>query len=76
MVSNIGITPDLSSIYTSNSAMDNAFVQVSLFLADFSCGGFLPLWIARVHSRQQEPSGNSDCHRVSNHQNQNPADYL
>jgi multidrug efflux pump subunit AcrB len=30
IVSNIGITPDLSSIYTSNSAMDNAFVQVSL----------------------------------------------
>jgi multidrug efflux pump subunit AcrB len=30
IVSNIGITPDLSSIYTSNSAMDTAFVQVSL----------------------------------------------
>jgi multidrug efflux pump subunit AcrB len=30
IVSNIGITPDLSSIYTTNSAMDNAFVQVSL----------------------------------------------
>lgn len=30
VVSNIGITPDLSAIYTSNSAMDNAFVQVSL----------------------------------------------
>jgi hydrophobic/amphiphilic exporter-1 (mainly G- bacteria), HAE1 family len=29
-VSNIGITPDLSAIYTSNSAMDTAFVQVSL----------------------------------------------
>lgn len=30
VVSNIGITPDLSSIYTSNSSMDTAFVQVSL----------------------------------------------
>ena len=30
IVSNIGITPDLSAIFTSNSAMDTAFVQVSL----------------------------------------------
>ena len=30
IVSNIGITPDLSAIYTSNAAMDTAFVQVSL----------------------------------------------
>ncbi len=30
IVSNIGVTPDLSSIYTPNSAMDTAFVQVSL----------------------------------------------
>jgi len=30
IVSNIGITPDLSSIYTSNSAMHTSFVQVSL----------------------------------------------
>ncbi len=30
IVSNIGITPDLSAIYTSNSSMDSAFVQVSL----------------------------------------------
>jgi multidrug efflux pump subunit AcrB len=30
IVSNIGITPDLSAIYTSNSSMDNGFVQVSL----------------------------------------------
>ena len=30
IVSNIGITPDLSAIYTSNSSMDTAFVQVSL----------------------------------------------
>jgi len=30
IVSNIGITPDLSAIYTSNSAMHTAFLQVSL----------------------------------------------
>jgi multidrug efflux pump subunit AcrB len=30
IVSNIGITPDLSAIYTPNSAMDTAFIQVSL----------------------------------------------
>jgi multidrug efflux pump subunit AcrB len=30
IVSNIGVTADLSAIYTSNSAMDTAFVQVSL----------------------------------------------
>src|SRR6202012_3371426 len=30
IVSNIGITPDLSAIYTSNSGMNTAFVQVSL----------------------------------------------
>jgi len=30
IVSNIGITPDISSIYTSNSAMHTAFVQINL----------------------------------------------
>ena len=30
VVSNIGVYPDLSAIYTSNTAMDTAFVQVSL----------------------------------------------
>ena len=30
IVSNIGMTPELSSIYTSNSAQHTAFVQVSL----------------------------------------------
>ena len=30
IVSNIGITPDLSAIYTPNATMDTAFVQVSL----------------------------------------------
>jgi multidrug efflux pump subunit AcrB len=39
IVSNIGITPDLSAIYTSNSAMDTAFVQVSL-QEDHSIGSY------------------------------------
>lgn len=30
IVSNIGITPDLSAIYTPNSSMDTAFIQISL----------------------------------------------
>ncbi len=30
IVSNIGVYPDLSAIYTTNTAMDNAFIQVSL----------------------------------------------
>ena len=30
IVSNIGITPDLSAIYTPNASMDTAFVQVNL----------------------------------------------
>ncbi len=30
IVSNIGVTPDLSAIYTSNSGMNTAFIQVSL----------------------------------------------
>ena len=30
IVSNIGITPDLSAIYTTNSGMHTAFIQVSL----------------------------------------------
>ncbi len=30
IVSNIGVTPDLSAIYTSNSAMNTGFIQVSL----------------------------------------------
>jgi multidrug efflux pump subunit AcrB len=37
IVSNIGITPDLSAIYTPNSAMDTAFVQVSLTEGHKTC---------------------------------------
>jgi multidrug efflux pump subunit AcrB len=39
IVSNIGITPDLSSIYTPNSSMDTAFVQVNL-AEDHSRGSY------------------------------------
>ncbi len=39
IVSNIGITPDLSSIYTPNSSMDTAFVQVNL-KEDHSVGSY------------------------------------
>lgn len=48
IVSNIGITPDLSAIYTSNSSMDTAFVQVSL-KEDHSTGSYE--YIDRVRRR-------------------------
>ena len=48
IVSNIGITPDLSAIYTSNSSMDTAFVQVSL-KEDHSIGSYP--YIDRVRRR-------------------------
>jgi multidrug efflux pump subunit AcrB len=48
IVSNIGITPDLSAIYTSNSSMDTAFVQVSL-TEDHSTGSYQ--YIDRVRRR-------------------------
>lgn len=48
IVSNIGITPDLSAIYTSNSSMDTAFVQVSL-KEDHSVGSYQ--YIDRVRRR-------------------------
>ncbi len=48
IVSNIGITPDLSAIYTSNSSMDTAFVQVSLN-EDHSTGSYQ--YIDRVRRR-------------------------
>ena len=49
IVSNIGITPDLSAIYTSNSTMDTAFVQVSLkedhkTRSYAYMGGFVGVW--------------------------------
>ena len=48
IVSNIGITPDLSAIYTPNASMDTAFVQVSL-TDDHSTGSYQ--YIDRVRRR-------------------------
>jgi hydrophobic/amphiphilic exporter-1 (mainly G- bacteria), HAE1 family len=48
IVSNIGITPDLSAIYTSNSAMHTAFVQVSL-QEDHKVGSYE--YMARVRQK-------------------------
>ena len=45
IVSNIGITPDLSAIYTPNASMDTAFVQVNL-KEDHSVGSYQ--YISRV----------------------------
>jgi multidrug efflux pump subunit AcrB len=51
IVSNIGITPDLSAMYTSNSSMDTAFVQVSL-KEDHSIGSYE--YMRRVHRKLSE----------------------
>ena len=48
IVSNIGVYPDLSSIYTTNTAMDNAFIQVSL-KKEHEVGSYV--YMARVRRR-------------------------
>jgi multidrug efflux pump subunit AcrB len=48
IVSNIGITPDLSAIYTPNASMDTGFIQVS-FHEDQSVGSYA--YIDRVRRR-------------------------
>ena len=48
IVSNIGATPDFSAIYTTNSAMHTAFVQVSL-KEDHKTGSYE--YMARVKRR-------------------------
>ena len=48
IVSNIGVYPDLSAIYTTNTAMDNAFIQVSL-KKDHTVGSYV--YMARVRRR-------------------------
>lgn len=48
IVSNIGVYPDLSAIYTTNTAMDNAFIQVSL-KKDHRVGSYT--YMARVRQR-------------------------
>ena len=48
IVSNIGVYPDLSAIYTTNASMDTAFVQTSL-KEDHSVGSYA--YMARVRRR-------------------------
>jgi multidrug efflux pump subunit AcrB len=48
IVSNIGVTPDLSAIYTSNSGMHTAFVQISL-KEDHSVSSFV--YMQRVREK-------------------------
>jgi multidrug efflux pump subunit AcrB len=54
IVSNIGITPDLSAIYTSNSAMNTAFIQVSL-KEDHKIGSYAYMQKARQKLTQDFP---------------------
>jgi HAE1 family hydrophobic/amphiphilic exporter-1 len=54
IVSNIGSTPDLSSIYTSNSAPNTAFVQVSLN-DSHKVGSFAYMDRMRAALRQETP---------------------
>jgi multidrug efflux pump subunit AcrB len=48
IVSNIGVTPDLSAIYTTNSGMNTAFIQVSL-KEDHKTGSYA--YMQRVRER-------------------------
>ena len=48
VVSNIGVYPDLSAIYTTNASMDTAFVQTSL-KEGHSIGSYE--YMRRVHER-------------------------
>ena len=54
IVSNIGITPDLSAIYTSNSAMNTAFIQVSL-KEDHKTGSYAYMQRARQRLTKDFP---------------------
>jgi multidrug efflux pump subunit AcrB len=54
IVSNIGITPDLSAIYTSNSAMNTAFIQVSL-KEDHKTGSYVYMQRARYKLTEDFP---------------------
>jgi multidrug efflux pump subunit AcrB len=55
IVSNIGVTPDLSAIYTSNSGMHTAFVQVSL-TEDHSLSSFAYMQRVRTKLTADLPS--------------------
>ena len=54
IVSNIGVYPDLSAIYTTNTAMDNAFIQVSL-KKDHAVGSYVYMARVRRLLRRQIP---------------------
>ena len=54
IVSNIGITPDLSAIYTSNAAMNTAFIQVSL-KEDHKTGSYAYMQKARERLTRNFP---------------------
>jgi multidrug efflux pump subunit AcrB len=54
IVSNIGVYPDLSSIYTSNTAMDTAFIQVSL-KKEHRVGSYMYMSRVRRRLRREIP---------------------
>ena len=54
IVSNIGVYPDLSAIYTSNASMDTAFVQVSL-KKDHSIGSYVSMQRVREKLSREMP---------------------
>jgi multidrug efflux pump subunit AcrB len=58
IVSNIGITPDLSAIYTSNSGMHTAFIQVSL-KEDHSTSSFVYMQRLRARFANDFPEVNT-----------------
>jgi multidrug efflux pump subunit AcrB len=59
IVSNIGVYPDLSSIYTTNASMDTAFVQTSL-KEDHSTGSYE--YMRRVQSRISREMPELSCY--------------
>jgi multidrug efflux pump subunit AcrB len=54
IVSNIGVYPDLSAIYTSNTAMDNGVIQVSL-KEDHKIGSYAYMAMVRRRLRREVP---------------------
>jgi multidrug efflux pump subunit AcrB len=54
IVSNIGVYPDLSAIYTSNTAMDNGVVQVSL-KEDHKIGSYAYMSMVRRRLQKEVP---------------------
>jgi multidrug efflux pump subunit AcrB len=54
IVSNIGVYPDLSAIYTTNTAMDNGFIQVSL-KKEHKVGSYVYMAEVRRRLRREIP---------------------